>query len=103
MPHQTVRYRPIDKLLDVLGGILCGAKTIALHHGTLRTDRAVQRALGRTGCAAPSPLARTLRACPAEHVARRDQVSWYDLQRSGPTPRHRFSAALLGGDIRRVR
>ena len=27
--QKTVRYRPIDKLLDVLGGILCGAKTIA--------------------------------------------------------------------------
>ena len=27
--QKTVRYRPIDKLLDALSGMLCGAKTIA--------------------------------------------------------------------------
>jgi hypothetical protein len=28
IPQKTVRYRPIEKLLDALGGIRCGAKTI---------------------------------------------------------------------------
>src|SRR4029434_4792803 len=50
IPPHTVRYRPIDKLLDALGGILCGAKTIAQNNVTIRTDRAVQRAFGRTRC-----------------------------------------------------
>ena len=49
IPQKTVRYRPVDKLLDVLGGILCGAKTIAQNNVTIPTDRPVQRALGRTG------------------------------------------------------
>ena len=89
IPQKTARYRPIDKRRDVLGGLLGGAQSRAHHHGTLRTDRAVQRALGRTGCAEQSPRARTLRACPAEPGAPLAQVSWSDLQRYGVTPRHR--------------
>jgi hypothetical protein len=97
--QKTVRYRPIDKLLDALGGILCGAKTIVQNNVTIRTDRAVQRALGRTGCAEQSTIARTLRACTAENVAQLEQVSWYYLRRYGATPRHRFHDTRLWVDI----
>lgn len=99
IPQKTVRYCPIDKLLDVLGGILCGAKTIAQNNVTMRTDRAVQRAFGRTGCAEQSTMARTLRACTAENVAQLEQVSWYYLKRYGVTPRHRFHDTRLWVDI----
>ena len=78
---KTVRYRPVDKLLDALSGMLCGAKTIAQHNRTIRTDRAVQRALGRSGCAEQSTIARPLRACTAEHVGQFEKVSWYYLKR----------------------
>src|SRR5215475_1542926 len=97
--QKTVRYRPIDKLLDALSGILCGAKTIAQNNTTIRTDRAVQRAFGRTGCAEQSTIARTLRACTAENVAQLDKVSWYYLKRYGATPRHRFHDTRLWVDI----
>src|SRR5215475_14396827 len=66
--QKTVCYRPIDKLLDALSGSLCGAKTIAQNNFTIRTDRAVQRAFGWTGCAEQSTIARTLRACTADNV-----------------------------------
>jgi hypothetical protein len=99
IPQKTVRYRPIDKLLDALGGILCGAKTIAQNNVTVRTDRAVQRAFGRTGCAEQSTIARTLRACTTENVAQLEQVSWYYLKRYGATPRHRFHDTRLWVDI----
>jgi hypothetical protein len=99
IPQKTVRYRPADKLLDALGGILCGAKTIAQNNVTMRTDRAVQRALGRTGCAEQSTMARTLRACTAENVAQLAKVSWYYLKRSGVTPHHRFHDTQLWVDI----
>jgi hypothetical protein len=59
--QKTVRYRPIDKLLDGLLGLLCGAKTISQSNVTIRVDPAVQRAFGRTGCAEQSTIARTLR------------------------------------------
>jgi hypothetical protein len=99
IPQKTVRYRPTDKLLDALGGILCGAKTIAQNNVTMRTDRAVQRALGRTGCAEQSTIARTLRACTAENVAQLEKVSWYYLKRYGMTPHHRFHDTQLWVDI----
>jgi hypothetical protein len=97
--QKTVRYRPMDKLLDALSGILCGAKTIAQNNTTIRTDRAVQRAFGRTGCAEQSTIARTLRACTADNVAQLEKVSWYYLKRYGLTPHHRFHDARLWVDI----
>ena len=81
VPQKTVRYRPMDKILDAVVGILCGAKTIAQSNVTIRTDPAVQRAFGRTGCADQSTIARTLRACTGENVAQRERVSWYYLKR----------------------
>ena len=62
-------------------GSRCGAKTISQSQGTLRIDPAVPRALGRTGCAEPSPMARTLQARTVETVAQLGRVSGYDLKR----------------------
>src|SRR5882724_3135969 len=97
--QKTVRYRPVDKILDALVGILCGAKTIAQSNVTIRTDPAVPRAFGRTACADQSTMARTLRACTAENVAQLERVSWYDLKRYGATPHHRFAEQLLWVDV----
>jgi Transposase DDE domain group 1 len=97
--QKTVRYRPIDKILDALVGILCGAKTIAQSNVTIRTDPAVQRAFGRTGCAEQSAIARTLRACTTDTVAQLERVSWYYLKRYGATPHHRFDERLLWVDV----
>jgi Transposase DDE domain group 1 len=99
IPQKTVRHRPVEKVLDALLGILCGAKTIAQSHSTIRVDPAVQRAFGRTGCAEQSPIARTLQASPPETVDQLSRVSWYDLKRSGQTPPHRFAERLLWVDV----
>src|SRR5919197_407749 len=98
VPQKTVRYRPVDKLLDGLLGILCGAKTIAQSNVTMRVDSAVQRAFGRRGCAEQSTIARTLQACTAENVAQLERVSTYYLKRYGVTPRHPFHQELLWVD-----
>ncbi len=97
--QKTVRYRPIDKVLDALVSILCGAKTITKSNTTIRTDPAVQRAFGRTGCADQSTIARTLRACTGDNVTQLERVSWYYLKRYGATPHHRFHERLLWVDI----
>jgi hypothetical protein len=89
----------MDKVLDALVGILCGAKTIAQSNVTIRTDPAVQRAFGRTACADQSTIARTLRACTGENVAQLERVSWYYLKRYGATPHHRFAEQRLWVDI----
>ena len=81
LPQKSVRYRPIEKVLDALLGILCGAKTIAQSKSTIRLDPAVQRAFGRTGCAEQSTIARTLQASTAETVDQLSRVSWYYLKR----------------------
>src|SRR5207253_6042351 len=90
IPQKTVRYRPIDKLLDGLLGILCGAKTISQSNGTIRVDPEIGRAFGRTGCAEQSTIARTLQACTTAQVTQLERVSRYYLKRYGRTPRHRF-------------
>src|SRR5438309_7321795 len=99
IPQKTVRYRPSDKVLDGLLGILCGAKTISQSNGTMRVDPAVERAFGRPGCAEQSTIARTLQACTAETVHQLDRVSWYYLKRYGHTPHHRFAECLLWVDV----
>jgi hypothetical protein len=99
IPQKTVRYRPVDKLLDGLLGILCGAKTMSQSNITIRVDPAVQRAFGRTGCAEQSTIARTLQASTAETVDQLSRVSWYYLKRYGQTPHHRFAERLLWVDV----
>src|SRR5256884_5670411 len=99
IPQKTVRYRPMDKLLDGLLGILCGAKTISQSNVTIRLDPAVQRAFGRTGCAEQSTIARTLQASTAETVAQLSRVSWYYLKRYGQTPHHQCAERLWWVDV----
>jgi Transposase DDE domain group 1 len=99
IPQKTVQYRPVDKLLDALVGMLCGAKTIAQSNVTVRVDPAVQQAFGRKGCADQSTIARTLQAGTPQTVQQLEQVSWYYLKRYGHTPRHRFRERRLWVDI----
>jgi Transposase DDE domain group 1 len=99
IPQKTVQYRPVDKLLDALVGMLCGAKTIAQSNVTVRVDPAVQQAFGRKGCADQSTIARTLQAGTAQTVEQLEQISWYYLKRHGHTPRHRFRERRLWVDI----
>jgi hypothetical protein len=95
LSQKTVHSRPIEKVLDGLLGILCGAKTISQSNGTIRIDPAVQWAFGRTGCAESSTLARTLQASTVETVDQRSRVSWSYLKRDGQTPHHRCAEHLL--------
>jgi hypothetical protein len=96
--QKVVQYRPSEKLLDGLLGMLCGAKTIAHSNVTIKVDRAVQRAFGRKGCAEQSTIARTLHACTAANVAQLDRVCSHYLKRYGATPRHPFHRELLWVD-----
>ena len=99
IPQKTVRYRPLDKLLDALLGMLCGAKTLSQSNVTICVDPAVQRAFGWTGCAEPSTIARTLQASTTETVAQLSRVSWSYLKRYGQTPHHHFTERLLWVDV----
>src|ERR687888_1072175 len=99
IPQKTVRHHPVEKVLDALLGLLCGAKTISQSNSTIRVEPAVQRAFCRTGCAEQSTIARTLQASTPETVDQLSRVSWYYLKRYGQTPHHRFAERLLWVDV----
>jgi len=99
IPQKTVKHQPVDKLLDALMGMLCGAKTIAQSNVTVRVDLALQRAFGRKGCAEQSTIARTLHACTAQTVTQLEGLSWYYVKRYGQAPHHRFAQQRLWVDI----
>jgi hypothetical protein len=67
--QKVVNYRPTEKLLDGLFGMLCGAKTISQSNLTSTVAAAVQRAFEHKGCAEPSTIARDgcNHAIPIDH------------------------------------
>jgi len=67
-PLHTVDYRPTDKLVFVVLGILAGAETVYDINHTLRVDEPLLRAFGYDGCADQSVIQRTLSASVAENV-----------------------------------
>ena len=67
--QKTVKYVPVEKLLDVYINILSGGHEMVGINKRIRPDRAVQAAFGRKGCAEQSVAQDTLDACTAENVA----------------------------------
>ncbi len=67
--QKRVKYAPSEKLYDAFVAILAGAHGLVEINTRLRSDRALQRAFGRAGCAEQSVVQETLDACTAENVA----------------------------------
>ena len=63
--QKRVKHKPAEKLMDGFIAILAGAKGL---NTRLRSDRALQMAFGRKGCAEQSVVQETLNACNAENV-----------------------------------
>ena len=68
IPQKTVDYRPTDKLVFVVLGILAGAETVYDINHTLRVDEPLLRAFGYEKCADQSVIQQTLCASVAENV-----------------------------------
>ncbi len=67
--HQkSIRYRPLDKLLDGFIMMLAGGRGITGINTRVRPDAALQAAFGRDGCADQSTVSATFNACAAENV-----------------------------------
>jgi len=66
--QKTVKHAPAEKLKDAFIAILAGAHGLAEINTRVRSDEALQRAFGRTGCAEQSVVQRTLDACTQENV-----------------------------------
>jgi len=61
--QKTVLHSPLDKLTDAFITILAGAHGLVEANTRLRSDRALQQAFGREGCADQSTIQATLNAC----------------------------------------
>ena len=68
IPQKTIDFRPTDKLVFVVLGILSGAETVYEVNHTLRVDEPLLRAFGYDACADQSVLQQTLNASVAENV-----------------------------------
>jgi len=66
--QKTVKYTPTEKLLDAEIAILAGAQGLVEINKRVRSDRGLQAAFGRAGCAEQSVVQDTLDACTAANV-----------------------------------
>jgi hypothetical protein len=66
--QKTIRHSPMDKMCDAFMNILAGGQGIVEVNTRLRSDRALQRAFGRSGCADQSGVSHTLNACDEQNV-----------------------------------
>ena len=66
--QKTVQYTPGEKLLDAWIAILAGAHGMVEINKRVRSDRGLQAAFGRMGCAEQSVVQDTLDACTEENV-----------------------------------
>jgi hypothetical protein len=72
--QKTVKYTPVDKLIDAVISLLAGAHGLVEINSRLRSDGALQQAFGRTACAEQSVVQETLNACTAENVQEMEQA-----------------------------
>jgi hypothetical protein len=66
--QKVIHHTPIQKLLDGLISILAGGHGLVEVNKRVRSDRALQRAFGRDGCAEQSVISDTLSAASTENV-----------------------------------
>ncbi|RKU23061.1 hypothetical protein C6499_03940, partial [Candidatus Poribacteria bacterium] len=69
IPQKTVVYRPTDKLVFVVLGMLSGAETVSEIQSKVRPDRGLLSAFGYDRCADASVIQQTLDASTEATVA----------------------------------
>lgn len=72
--QKVVQHTPTDKLIDALIGMLAGGESMVEVNTKVRSDVALQRAFGRSGCAEQSTIQDTLDHCSAQNVAQFEQA-----------------------------
>lgn len=66
--QKVIKYKPLDKVLDEFINMLAGGGGLVEINTRVRTDPAVQKAFGRSGCAEQSTVSQTFNACSQETV-----------------------------------
>jgi len=99
--QKTIKYTPVEKLMDAEIAILAGAHGLVEINKRVRADRGLQAAFGREGCAEQSVVQDTLDACSAENVIQM-QAAWdliYRQHSQGYDHNYRKSWQLLDVDM----
>lgn len=99
IPQKTVKYRPSDKLYDAFIALLAGAHGIVQINTLLRSDRALQAAFGREGCAEQSVVQDTLDACGAQQVEQLRRACAQVFAAHSQVSRHQVSEGFLLLDV----
>lgn len=89
--QKTVKHQPIDKLYDAFISMLAGAHGLVEINTRLRSDQALQRAFGRTGCAEQSVVQETLDRCTAENVGQMEQAMETIYRQHSQGYRHNYT------------
>ena len=99
--QKTVRHAPLDKRYDGFITIMMGAHGLVEINTRLRSDPALQRAVGRGACAEQSTVQQTLDACTDETVAQMEDALDEIYRQHGAGYRHDYAQQwqLLDADI----
>lgn len=90
---------PVGALLDLAVGLLAGCEVVAQVNTTIRGDRLLTQAWGRTSFAEQSTIARVLDTCTLTQVAQWRQANQATLRWIGQVYRHPFVHDWLRLDI----
>jgi Transposase DDE domain group 1 len=97
--QKTVKYSPVQKLMDGLITILAGARGLSEINTRLRSDPALQRAFGRTGSASQSVVQETLDASSATNVKQMEQATREIFQTHSLAYRHNYKQSWQALDV----
>jgi Transposase DDE domain group 1 len=88
--QKTIKYSPVQKLMDALITILAGAHGMSEINTRVRSDTALQRAFGRAGCAEQSVVQETLDACTATNVKQMEEATKQIFHSHSLAHRHNY-------------
>jgi len=88
--QKTVIHTPLEKLLDAFINILAGGQGIVEVNKRVRSDRALQRAFGRSRCADQSQVSTTLNRCGPESTEQMREANKRIYQAHSLSYRHNF-------------
>jgi len=99
--QKTVTHAPLDKRYDGFITILTGAHGLVEINTRLRSDVALQRAVGRRACAEQSTVQQTLDACTSDTMAQMEDALDDIYRQHGAGYRHDYAQQwpLLDADI----
>jgi hypothetical protein len=99
--QKKVKHSPTEKLQDAYINILAGGHGMVEVNKRVRSDRALQLAFGRDGCAEQSVVQETLDACTEENVAQMHQAMQEIYRQHSSGYRHNYQEKwqLLDADL----